>query len=162
MHDLETSRLVLHPVDLAEAQRIRDRVPAPADAWADDYPFEGDLAALTMLAAAWASEGEQRPFGYYRIDRRSDRHAIGGIGFKGRPAAAAVEIGYGLARSGRGHGYAAEAVAAIALLAAGHGVHRLLAEVEVDNLASVRTLQHAGFVQSAAESGLLHFELALG
>ena len=51
--------------------------------------------------------------GYYRITRLADGRAVGGIGFKGQPDGGCVEIGYGLAPSARGHGYAAEAVVAL-------------------------------------------------
>jgi len=43
--EFRTARLSLHPVDEQEARRIRDRAPQAGDAWAADYPFEGDLAA---------------------------------------------------------------------------------------------------------------------
>lgn len=162
MPDLETRHLVLHPVDLLEAERILGRAPAPVDKWAEDYPFEGDIVALTVLAAAWARDGEQRPFGYYRIDRRSDGRAIGGIGFKGRPVGGVVEVGYGLAPSGRGCGYATEALAALAQVAVREVVVRLCAEVELGNNASVRTLEHAGFQCTGEDAGLLQYTLAVG
>ena len=103
MPDIATTRLILHPVDSAEAGRIRNRTPTAEDQWAADYPFDGDIVALGAFVAATERAGEQRPFGYYRITQRSDRHAIGGIGFKGPPENGVVEVGYGLAPSARGH-----------------------------------------------------------
>ena len=50
--DYRTARLSLRAVDEMEAQRIRDRVPQPGDAWAADYPFEGDLAAIGAFLRA--------------------------------------------------------------------------------------------------------------
>ena len=64
------------------------------------------------------------PFGYYRITRLADGRAIGGLGFKGQPDGGCVEIGYGLAPSARGHGYAAEAVIALLTVAADQGCTR--------------------------------------
>ena len=113
--DVTTHRLVLHPVDRAEAQRIRDRRPAPDDAWADDYPFDGDIDALTALLGATEDGGDPRPFGYYQL--RVDGRAVGGIGFFGPPQDGEVEIGYGLAPSARGHAYAAEALRAMLTIA---------------------------------------------
>jgi RimJ/RimL family protein N-acetyltransferase len=110
MTDVRTSRLQLHAIDVAEAERIVARNAGPADAWADDFPFDGDVGAAGGFLHATAALGEQRPFGYYRVTRLSDGRAVGGVGFKGQPHGGCVEIGYRLAPSARGHGYVAEAV----------------------------------------------------
>jgi RimJ/RimL family protein N-acetyltransferase len=108
-----------------------------------------------------ATHGEQRPFGYYRITRLADGRAIGGLGFKGEPVGGCVEIGYGLAPSARGHGYAAEAVIALMTLAAGHGLSRVIAETALDNIASQRTLVRAGFRPVSNDAELHRYELLL-
>ena len=95
--DSLTTRLSLRAVDELEARRIRDHARQPGDAWAADYPFEGDLAAIGAFLRATERSGDQRPFGYYQIRRQSDGLAVGGVGFKGRPDGGVVEIGYGLA-----------------------------------------------------------------
>jgi RimJ/RimL family protein N-acetyltransferase len=153
MTDIRTSRLQLHPIDVAEAERIVARTAGPADSWADDFPFEGDIGAVGGFLGATAAHGEQRPFGYYRITRLADGRAIGGLGFKGQPDGGCVEIGYGLAPSARGHGYAAEAVIALLTVAADHGLSRVIADTTPDNIASQRTLIRARFrlVRSDAE-----------
>ncbi len=79
-----------------------DRAPLSGEAWAADYPFEGDLAAIGSFLRATQQNGDQRPFGYYQIRRQTDGLAIGGVGFKGPPIGGVVEIGYGLAPSARG------------------------------------------------------------
>jgi RimJ/RimL family protein N-acetyltransferase len=79
------------------------------------------------FVAAGERDGEQRPFGYYWITQRSDERAIGGSASKGAPENGVVEVGYGLAPSARGHGYAAEALSALTTAAAGHGVARVRA-----------------------------------
>src|SRR5204862_4412049 len=89
---------------------------------------EGDVIGVSMFLRATAAQGDQRPFGYYRITRLADGLAIGGIGFKGQPDDGAVEIGYGLAPSARGNGYAAEAARALVALARRHGLLRVLAD----------------------------------
>ncbi|WP_367652449.1 GNAT family N-acetyltransferase [Intrasporangium sp.] len=88
------------------------------DRWAADFPFDGDVLGATAYLRATAEHGDQRPWGFYRITRAADGQAIGGIGFKGQPEDGCVEVGYGLAPSARGHGYAAEALAALISLAA--------------------------------------------
>lgn len=100
MTDIRTSRLLLHAIDVAEAERIVARKVGSADAWSADFPFEGDVGAVAGFLRATAEHGDQRPFGY-RITRLADRRAVGGIGFKGQPKGDGVEIGYGLAPSAR-------------------------------------------------------------
>jgi len=158
--DVITDRLVLHPVDRAEAQRIRDREPQPGDAWVDDYPFDGDITALTALLRATQDGRDPRPFGYYQL--RVQGTAVGGIGFFGPPEDGTVEVGYGLAPSARGHGYAAEALAAMCELAAGLGVTTLVARTEVGNEPSRTTLLRAGFTEQRVEDETRHFTNRLG
>jgi RimJ/RimL family protein N-acetyltransferase len=160
--DIRTSRLELHAIDVPEAERIVARSAGPADTWADDYPFEGDVGAVGGFLRATATHGEQRPFGYYRITRLADGRAIGGLGFKGRPEGGRVEIGYGLAPSARGHGYAAEAVVGLLTVAAGHGLSRVLADTTLDNVASQRTLIRAGFRLVSTDAELHHYDVLVG
>jgi RimJ/RimL family protein N-acetyltransferase len=135
--ELETTRLRLHAVDDGEARRIIAREPGPSDMWGTDYPFEGDLYALRSFLRACEQHGDQRPFGYFRISRRSDGLAVGGVGFKDRPdERGAVEIGYGLAPSARGNGYAAEALIALIGFASEHRVTVIVAGTDLDNIAS--------------------------
>jgi RimJ/RimL family protein N-acetyltransferase len=157
--DPHSARLSLHAVDGPEGRRIHARAPQHDDDWAADYPFEGDLAAIGSLLRSIEQNGEQRPFGYYQIRRRSDGLAIGGVGFKGPPDRGVVEIGYGLVPSARGHGYATEAVTALVQIAAGLGVTTIRADTDPDNVASQRTLEHAGFHRVEAVSELYHYEV---
>ena len=161
MTDIRTLRLLLHAIDVAEAERIVARSAGPTDAWADDFPFDGDVGAVGGFLRATAALGEQRPFGYYRITRLSDGRAIGGIGFKGQPDDGCVEIGYGLAPSARGHGYAAEALLALLTVAADHGLSKVIADTTLDNIASQRTLSRAGFRRVSSDAELHYYEVPL-
>jgi RimJ/RimL family protein N-acetyltransferase len=161
MNDVRTSRLQLHAIDVAEGERIVARSAGPADVWTDDFPFEGDLVAVTGFLRATAATGEKRPFGHYRITRLADGRAVGGIGFKGRPDGGRVEIGYGPAPSARGHGYGAEAVVALLTLAADHGLSTVIADTTLDNIASQRTLIRAGFRLTGSDDELHHYEALL-
>jgi len=161
MTDVRTSRLQLHAIDVEEAERIVARRASPADAWADDFPFEGDVGAAGGFLRATAEFGEQRPFGFYRITRLSDGLAVGGIGFKGPPDGGCGEIGYGLALSARGHGYAAEAVIALLSVATANGLVRVIADTTLDNFASQRTLIRAGFNRVRTDAELHYYEVFL-
>ena len=103
----------------------------------------------------------QGPFGFYRITRLADGLAVGGTGFKGQPDSGCVEIGYGLAPSARGHGYAAEAVIAILTVAADHGLSTVIANTTLDNIASQRTLIRTGFRLVRSDAELHHYEVNL-
>jgi RimJ/RimL family protein N-acetyltransferase len=161
MSDISTARLKLHAIDVAEGERIVARSAGTADSWADDFPFEGDVAAVGGFLGATAALGEQRPFSYYRITRLSDGRAVGGVGFKGQPEGGCVEIGYGLAPSARGHGYAAEASIALLTVAADHGLSKVIADTTLDNTASQRTLIRAGFRLVRTDAELHHYEVLL-
>jgi short-subunit dehydrogenase/RimJ/RimL family protein N-acetyltransferase len=162
MTDVRTPRLLLHPIDVTEGERIVARSAGPADVWADDFPFEGDIGAVGAFLRASAVGGEQRPFGYYLITRLDDGRTVGGIGFKGQPKGGCVEIGYGLAPSARGRGYAAEAIGALLALASDHGLSRVTADTAPDNIASQRALTRAGFRLVGTEGELRHYEALLG
>lgn len=161
MTELQTPRLCLHAIDTAEGERIVGRCAGAEDSWAEDFPFDGDVVGVTAFLKATAAHGDQRPFGHYRITRIADGKAIGGIGFKSRPDAGCVEVGYGLAPSARGHGYAAEALLALMNVAADHGSSRVIADTTRDNVASQRTLERAGFRQIGTNGDLYLYEVLL-
>lgn len=161
MSDIRTSRLLLHPIDVAEGERIVARTPGVIDCWADDFPFEGDVRGVEAFLQGTAAHGEQRPFGHYRITRLAGGWAVGGVGFKGQPEGGCAEIGYGLSESARGHGYAAEAVAAVLTMAADRGLSKVIADTTLDNIASQRTLIRAGFRLVRADDELNYYEALL-
>ncbi len=71
---------------------------------------------------------------------------VGSAMLKRRPEPGWVEIGYGVAESARGKGVATAAVRALIVRAfADPGVSEVYAETAVDNLASRRVLEKAGF-----------------
>jgi RimJ/RimL family protein N-acetyltransferase len=157
-----TARLVLHAIDLAEAERVVARSPDPTDVWAADFPFDGDVMGVGGFLRTTYAFGDQQPFGHYRITRLADGQAIGGIGFKGQPEEGCVEIGYGVVPSARGHGYAAEAITALLKVARDHGgVTKVIADTTLDNVASQRSLARAGFSLTRSDAALAHFEVTV-
>jgi RimJ/RimL family protein N-acetyltransferase len=161
MTDVRTLRLALHAIDVSEGERIVARSAGRTDAWARDFPFDGDVIAVSFFLRASVELGEQQPFGFYRINRLRDGRAVGGIGFKGQPVDGCVEIGYGLAPSARGHGYAAEAVAGLLTVAVAHGLIKVVAETTLDNVASQRTLTRAGFRHVGTDDEIYQYEVVL-
>ena len=119
----------------------------------------GRAAIALALTGATTAHGDQHPFGHYVIIRTADGQAIGGIGFKGQPDSGTAVIGYGLAPSGRGNGFATEAARALVNLAREHGLSRIVADTDRDNTASQRTLEHAGFTKTGSNGDLFLYEL---
>jgi RimJ/RimL family protein N-acetyltransferase len=98
--------------------------------------------------------------------RQPERDVIGHIGFHDPPnARGAVEVGYTVELGYRRQGFAFEAVQALFGWATSeHGIHRFVASVAPDNVASLALARKLGFIQTGSqmdeEDGLeLVFEL---
>ncbi|WP_202489893.1 MULTISPECIES: GNAT family N-acetyltransferase [unclassified Streptomyces] len=129
--------------------------------WVEGGPFTGTREAAGMITKAYL-DGVHRPeWGMFALVRREDGRAVGAIGFHGAPDGdGRAEIGYDLAESARGQGYATEAVRALSAWALARAdVRALLATVERDNVPSQRVLARAGFVQAPDVDDLFAYEL---
>jgi RimJ/RimL family protein N-acetyltransferase/gamma-glutamylcyclotransferase (GGCT)/AIG2-like uncharacterized protein YtfP len=145
------------PAELA-TERLRLRRPSPADAgavferWAADpevtrflrwqpHARLADTAAhLAGCVQRWEAGSE---FVWLIEDRRSAR-LLGSLA--ARPGGHGVELGYLLARDAWGRGYMVEAVRAVAGWYLEQGVlERVWATCDVENTASARVLEKAGF-----------------
>ncbi|WP_104169433.1 GNAT family N-acetyltransferase [Cryobacterium sp. M23] len=101
------------------------------------------------------------PFTLYMIQRAEDRRAIGGIGFFGAPGAdGVVELGYG-DQPMRGLGLATEALLAAITIAATYGALRVKADTAVENIASQRAIDKAGFLKTSRSSEAIYYALDL-
>ena len=146
---LQTARLTLRrfPWDavcaIVEGGRLDD--------WAPDYPTEGDgvIAGILHRRGApltGASDLPEVVWGHWQVLERGSGLVVGGIGFLDPPVVAEVEIGYGIAPSRRGRGYATEALRAALLYVTAQGsVTAVVAGTDHDNPASRRVLEKAGF-----------------
>ncbi|HET7900463.1 MAG TPA: GNAT family N-acetyltransferase [Candidatus Nanopelagicales bacterium] len=148
---LETERLVLRTLTADEAAAIRsgDRT---GRAWADDYPSDGDAVVAAVIGEAGEHYDESAPLGVLQVLRRDTGLAVGGIGFLHAVEDGEAEVGYGLAESAHGQGYATEALVAVLGLAREHGVERVVALTDLDNLASQRVLQRCRFEPAGSVS----------
>jgi RimJ/RimL family protein N-acetyltransferase len=155
--DIQTDRLVLHPFTLAEAKRVYDRSPDDTDRWADDYPLEDEFDALAPFIDSFERDGDPQPFGLYQL--RVDGVAVGGLGFSGPPEDGVVEVGYGLIEDARGHGYAAEALESAIEIAVAFGATAVIADTDLDNLASQRTMLNAGMREVSRETERVHYRI---
>jgi len=164
--DLRTERLLLERLTIDEARAVV-ALDRHGRAWAADYPTEGDLVVAGIACEAGEHYDETGEFGVYQVRLADTGVAVGGIGFIHPPEAGEVEVGYGLAESARGRGLATEALRAMTALAAQHGVAVMVAVTSVDNVASQRVLERAGFtrlpgtIQDDEDGPMLRWELLL-
>jgi len=158
LDDLVTARLVLHPMSVYEAEQVVAGDPDDVTRWAPGYL---DVSGARGFLDVAARSGDPQSFGNYQIRRREDGYPIGGIGFFG-PADdhGSVTIGYGLAPSARGKGYAAEALRELLLFARARGVASVKADTGHDNVASQRVMTAAGMRLIAEDEQLKYYEIA--
>ncbi|MGW6396317.1 GNAT family N-acetyltransferase [Streptomyces sp. NPDC055103] len=155
-----TERLLLHPLSVAEAERVVARVPGDEDLWSEGYPSDGDVRANTGFLRGVAERGDPGVFRTYEIRLRDTGVAVGGIGFHGPPDELGVAtVGYGLAPGERGKGYASEALRALLELARQAGAEGVKGDADRDNPASHRVMEAAGMPCVAEDDKLRHFYL---
>lgn len=102
-------------------------------------PFPPATAAMRIWIRRHTGPGGHAFF----LRRKSDHDSIGAIGFGGKGPIA--ELGYALGRAYWGQGYATEAVGAMIEVASTLGFGGLQAFSFVENPASARVLEKAGF-----------------
>lgn len=133
---IQTERLTIH---IATDDEMRDFIAAQElDVLREAY--------TEMLGGALAHPNERAWYAMWMIELRDGTH-VGELCFKGISPDGAVEIGYGIAESYEGHGYATEAVSAVTEWAARQeDIKCVEAEAEEENIASLRVLEKSGFV----------------
>lgn len=144
----------------AEARQWLDGPWSPE--WAEDYPTRGTRASVKFFLEL-VRQGRWAPgFGMYTI-RPIGGLVCGGWAFYGPPdRRGCVEIGYGLAPSGRGRGLMTDAVRAAIRWGTGRpDVRCVWARADDDNLASIAVLERAGLVKVADESGGCRYEFSV-
>jgi RimJ/RimL family protein N-acetyltransferase len=145
--DLICDLLVLRTWTPAEVSAVLDDVRPPH--WADGFPTGPDREVVRLFAEHpdWLTE-----FGHRQMVDRASGLVVGAIGLFWPPDDGVFEVGYGVAPSARGRGFATEAVATSAAHALSVAeVHTVTAHVEPDNKPSVRALEKAGFTVDGAD-----------
>jgi hypothetical protein len=172
---MDDSKIELIAMSGDEADRIAAGTPGERDNWAEGFPRQDDrdvaavLAAAAVLADADADgagvgDGDgPGPFGSYRLVSPAGGQTIGTAGFYGPPdESGQVIIGYGMVSREWGNGYGTEAVAClIEICRRDGGVTAILADTELDNVASQRVLEKNGFarVHTTDESHFFKLDL---
>ena len=154
-----TRRLLMVPLDVEEAVALVDGRGGNGRTWAPGYPDDGALMSAGFVMTAAQYGRDLGPFGTYEIIRREDGAVIGAAGFYGKPDdTGAVRVGYGLAESARGHGYATEALVALLEWASRQdGLTCVLADTTRTNVASQRVMERAGMHRIGEDGELLYY-----
>lgn len=106
-----------------------------------------DRAVLTILRAMTVRLHEGGSYASWMVT--CNAVVVGLCSYKRPPSGGCTEIGYGIAPSQRGKGYATQAVALmIEIASADPSLDTLTAETAVTNLASQVVLQRNGFTQT--------------
>lgn len=113
---------------------------------------EDAWAKFTAMPGHWSLMG----YGYWAITDRASGAYLGNIGYADKkrpaehPASGAPEMGWALAPSAHGKGYASEALKAALQWGREHfGPARVVCVISDDNAASIRLAERNGFVQFA-------------
>lgn len=149
---LTTERLILreHRLDDFPAYAAMRSDPAVMRYLADGGTLseEDAWAGFVKIPGLWHLLG----FGTWAIEERQSGQFIGGVGFndrkrdRGEDLAGIPEMGWSLATSASGKGYATEAILAALDWGRGwFGAARVIALVNDENLASIRVAEKCGF-----------------
>ncbi|MFM8322037.1 MAG: GNAT family N-acetyltransferase [Chloroflexota bacterium] len=146
---LETPRLRLRPFAAPDAEGFAayrsDPLVAEYQGW--DAPYSLERAAQFVSAMQAAAPGAPGEWYQLAIEARSGGNLLGDVAFK-RLAydVRQAEIGITLARAHHGQGFAREAAARLLDYLFGElGLHRVRANCDPANQASIRLLERLGF-----------------
>ena len=118
-----------------------DGIPQP-------YGRDDALSYVAMCERGWDA-GSQATFA---ITDAASGEVLGSISVAAKDVEEAVaEIGYWVKSEARGRGIASRALGLVSRWALGAGVERLLLRADVDNVASQRVAERAGFVREGLE-----------
>ncbi|MEM9443099.1 MAG: GNAT family N-acetyltransferase [Pseudomonadota bacterium] len=138
---IETARLLLSPLDETHAGDFESlfRNDWEAIKQTGQIPFPATKEAMQIWIAKCSMPGSHA----FCVSTKVDGQSIGVVGFGGSHAIS--ELGYILGRAFWGQGYATEAVKTMVGLARSFGLGGLQAYSFVENPASARVLEKAGF-----------------
>jgi RimJ/RimL family protein N-acetyltransferase len=159
--ELTTPRLRLRTLSPPEMRDVLDGLPLPGQRWADGYPMDGTLVGLAMQLDLIKQGVERGAFGHFQVLLAGDDLVIGDVAFHAPPDdLGEVSIGFGIVPVARRRGYAVEALRAVLSWALQQPeVRSIHADTDLVNLASQRTLEHAGMRLAADEGDRKVFEV---
>ena len=150
---LESPRLILRPFRDSDLETFlayrNDPEVAKYQSWDVPYPRENGIQFVNFMKAA--NSDSQGVWYQVAIELKSTREMIGDVAFCTMVYDEQQALmGYSLARSHWHQGYAFEAISALLkYLFEERGLHRVIAECDVDNSASWKLLERLGFRREA-------------
>ena len=160
--DVESSNLLLHPLEVDEAARIVRQDRRPGELWASGFPTLEQVDFLTAFIADSAARRDPGAFGLFLVIRREDRLVIGGAGFFGPPDEfGAVELVVELDRSIRRLGYGSEVIESLIGIARRNGADFVITSTSVTNLPGQHAIENGGLVEVVRDESIVHYALDL-
>jgi RimJ/RimL family protein N-acetyltransferase len=152
-----TDRLLIRMMRRSDAGALAEYRDLPEVAamqlW--DLPYT-EATAVLMLAGQDHLDGPT-PGEWVQLAIEHDGAVVGDLACHVRAGGGVAEIGYTLHPRAQGRGFASEAAAALVdELIAHHGIHRIIAELDPQNVASMRVLEAIGMTfESLTEASFL-------
>jgi ribosomal-protein-alanine N-acetyltransferase len=146
---ISSPRLILRTLTANEAERTLAGTGPDRPVFVDGYPSAFATQVLRLVALYPSIDQRTAPdapdLGPWLLVGRADGLVIGTISCARTADPAELTVGYDIARSCWGEGYATEAlVAVVEHLLTLPGIHRVSAETRTDHLASRRVMEKAG------------------
>ena len=160
---LTTDRIRLRELSPAQVVGLLDVLEggASSDGYVENYPLTGTGFGAKNFRTRTPEE-LRFGFGMYLVSAQPDGLAFGDIGFHRPPKDGVTEIGFGLAESARGQGYATEAVAELTRWAFTQpGVRRVIARTTADNAGAQGVFGRVGFQLERTDGDVLHYAYQL-
>jgi ribosomal-protein-serine acetyltransferase len=147
---LETARLVLAPIDPADARELWTAVEASRahlERWLPWVPFNTDAEASLRYAEASAVDWDQGRAVRFTIRERAGRRLVGVVGLEALAHLhQSAELGYWLRVDLTGRGFMTEAASAVIAWAFQRAnAHRIRVAAATDNHASLGVIGRLGF-----------------
>ncbi|MFC8256560.1 GNAT family N-acetyltransferase [Streptomyces sp. NPDC057291] len=157
-NSLTTERLTLRELTPAQVAVLLDE-NATSDEWVADYPLPGSKFPAGGFGRRTADQ-MRHGFGMYHLVRASDGLVIGEMGFHLPPSDGVVEVGFGLAESCRGAGYATEALTELVRWAFSQaGVDQVVGRTLESNTPSQGVLTRTSFKHVSRDGDIERFVL---
>jgi RimJ/RimL family protein N-acetyltransferase len=154
---LDTERLILHPMTPENLKTALKDLPAVAKGYGASLPYIGfwEMWGKRRIYKSKADVIRKNPAAWllstsWLIVDRAACAVVGEAGFKGPPMRGAVEIGYSVMEKFRNKGYMTEAVGALTRLAFSqklYKIDRVTGLTLPENIASHRVLQKNQFTR---------------
>lgn len=146
---LRTERLIIRRFRLEDAPAFAAYRSDPDVARYQSWSAPFALDAAQALVTAFTEDDPLRPGWFqYALETVAENALIGDIGVNLHENRKQAEIGFSLASSWQGHGYAFEAVSAMLdHLFVERRLHRVSAESDARNTSSARLLERLGFTR---------------